>query len=344
MHQRFGRSSILQVVALFAATILGGCAATPTYQTTVYSITSDPPGALVYRGSTPNGLNPYVTTPFTHVATQSTSLGWSENYFQARLAGHSDSDIRRQPTFALGTPTRLHFQLEPNGQQAQAARPAALAQEYGSIELNDTPAAAPVATPVAAPTKRPAQVDEDQLRQHLAVVSKQRANQKCKLVDSEWVYAGAACSSGLAHGKGKALSVRAAVTFNGRFENGALVEGVVSDADGDVYEGAIADGKPHGHGICYFEGEPEECRLHHGKRIDAVHKQRVEFERQRVAMAAMQKRMTELEAAQASTPAAYPVPGGANPTPATPASNPMMASMKSKAASTAVDLLIDALF
>ena len=90
---------------------LGGCATTPTY--TQYGLTSNPPGADIYMGPSPERMSLYKTTPFS--VNSPTSLSWSNKYFQARKPGYKDSPVHHQPFFALGTPTTIHFDLQSRG-------------------------------------------------------------------------------------------------------------------------------------------------------------------------------------------------------------------------------------
>lgn len=103
------RASTLAV--LFPATmVLTGCI-TPVAPESVYRMTSDPEGAEIYVGTASDQLNYYLTTPFERRTQQ--SLNWSGRYFQARKEGYEDSEIHLQPTFMMGRPVHIHFDLEP---------------------------------------------------------------------------------------------------------------------------------------------------------------------------------------------------------------------------------------
>lgn len=301
-----------------------------TLPTTVYTITSDPPGAQIYRGRTPDRLEPYVTTPYTFVTAPGETLGWSDNYFQARRDGYAPSDVRHQPVFQLGTPTQIHFVLKPSeGETAEpVARTPVVDEQQARRERRE---------------RRAQQAREREAARALAKkVAAARAAQPCTLEDGEWVYLGSACVDGLAHGQGRALHTERGSEFTGRFDQGRLAEGEVLSAEGvPEWDGPMAAGRPHGHGICHFEGEPEECRQYRGKRVDAIHKQRAELARQREEMAAMRAELESMRAGQA--PAAAPAQAAEQPV-TTPASNPMLDAAKSKAAGAAVDALFDVLF
>lgn len=107
----------LSIVLLPLSLLLGGCASTPVF--TQYELSSNPEGAEIYRGSSPDNLTLYKTTPF--ALNTSTSLGWSNKYFQARKKGYKDSEIHHQPFFSMGTATRIHFDLQPNGGREELA-------------------------------------------------------------------------------------------------------------------------------------------------------------------------------------------------------------------------------
>lgn len=77
---------------------------------TQYAITSDPDGAQIYVGTSPNNLSYYLTTPYSDYT--NVSKGWSLKYFQARKEGYHDSEIWYQPTFAMGTDTKIHLKLK----------------------------------------------------------------------------------------------------------------------------------------------------------------------------------------------------------------------------------------
>ena len=90
---------------------LVGCASNPVY--TPYELNSNPQGADIYRGTSPDNLTYYQTTPFS--LNSPGSLSWSLKYFQARKQGYKNSAVYHQPTSQLGTPTGISFTLESNG-------------------------------------------------------------------------------------------------------------------------------------------------------------------------------------------------------------------------------------
>jgi hypothetical protein len=111
------KHDIHAILLLLAFLFLSGCASTPTY--THYELTSSPSGAHVYRGTSPDNLTFYKTTPF--IVQSPTSLRWSNKYFQARKEGYKDSEVFQQPKFLVGTRTAIHFNLESKGGEAELA-------------------------------------------------------------------------------------------------------------------------------------------------------------------------------------------------------------------------------
>ncbi|MEA5446236.1 hypothetical protein VCB98_10435 [Gammaproteobacteria bacterium AB-CW1] len=116
MAYSISRGLVFLLVFLFIA-MLNGCAVTP--QQTEYEITSDPPGARIYRGNSPDNLRYYVTTPYRDVTSQSKQ--WSQDYFRAKKDGYEPSAVHHQPTFPMGHPTRIHFRLESQGNEQDLA-------------------------------------------------------------------------------------------------------------------------------------------------------------------------------------------------------------------------------
>jgi hypothetical protein len=95
------------VFFLTAVSMLSGCA---PMQPTHYILNSNPQGAKIYRGTSPNSLNYYQTTPYSDL-TQNLK-GWTGNYFQARKEGYNDSTVVRQPWMAAGGRVPIHFNLQ----------------------------------------------------------------------------------------------------------------------------------------------------------------------------------------------------------------------------------------
>jgi len=102
---------LVRLCLLFSITFLIGCAST----TTLYELDSNPQGAAVYRGTIPENMTYYKTTPFRVLSPS--SLSWSQDYFQAKKPGFKDTEIYQQPTFMVGTPTKIFFSLESAGQE-----------------------------------------------------------------------------------------------------------------------------------------------------------------------------------------------------------------------------------
>lgn len=118
-----------------------------------------------------------------------------------------------------------------------------------------------------------------------------RANAPCQLDDPDWRYTGQACAGTLAHGLGEAMHIDGELSFKGTIEKGHRVQGVLSVNGMPMYEGRLVNGKPEGAGICYFRGEPEECRYFQGMRVDALQKQRLEFAEQQELLRKQQQEM-----------------------------------------------------
>ncbi|WP_026279186.1 MULTISPECIES: hypothetical protein [unclassified Thioalkalivibrio] len=109
----------LAAVGLWLTWVVAGCAGVQ-HGPTQYVLTSDPPGAEIYRGDRPDRLYHYTTTPFR--LTTSRSEGWSGMYFLARKEGYHDSELHQQPTSAMGgEPIAIHLELEPRGDEEDFA-------------------------------------------------------------------------------------------------------------------------------------------------------------------------------------------------------------------------------
>ncbi len=159
----------------------------------------------------------------------------------------------------------------------------------------------------------------------LAALEKKRADwnarvaaQRCRMNLDGWAYTGTACAGGKAHGVGSAVRWWTGETFTGEFRDGGFAAGKLGGADGQpvfdgrfnpdgsyasgklfengrpVYEGSFTgNGTPHGTGICWVQGAPEECRYHEGQRIDSLHKQRLENEKLRKDLAEQARQKAE---------------------------------------------------
>lgn len=121
------------------------------------------------------------------------------------------------------------------------------------------------------------------------------AEQRCRLQREDWVYQGAACANGLAHGVGQAKSRDGKRSFSGRFERGQPVQGKLLYMGQPNFEGDFKNLLPNGQGMCWHGGQPEACQMVDGQRVDALHKQREEHARQ---MSEWQKREEEAEEAR----------------------------------------------
>lgn len=110
------------------------------------------------------------------------------------------------------------------------------------------------------------------------------ASQPCPMSNKDWIYTGELCEKGLAHGQGSAVSASSSQRFEGLIEAGVPVKGILYEQDTQLYDGDFEQGLAHGNGICFYQNNPEECRYYKGQRIDTLHKQRKEFERQQAML------------------------------------------------------------
>jgi outer membrane murein-binding lipoprotein Lpp len=106
------------------------------------------------------------------------------------------------------------------------------------------------------------------------------ADQACAMDTIDWFYIGDDCLNDYAQGNGVALNPYQSLKFDGLIVDGIMIEGVLYKDDEQIYEGKFQDGLAHGSGICFYQGTPEECRYYKGDRVDSLHKQREEFNRQ----------------------------------------------------------------
>ena len=165
--------------------------------------------------------------------------------------------------------------------------------------------------------------------------SKLKKQSTCKLREKNWIFTQGQCSGKYGHGQGKAKTI-SGLTFEGQFKNGYRTSGQLLANGTLMYDGPLKNGKPHGSGICMHKGEPEDCNYYHGKRTDALYKQRIEFVEQRKIMLAQQKSLDEKLARLGNGSG-----GSANGKSAT---DMLTDAAKKKAADEAVDYLFDKLF
>ncbi len=134
--------------------------------------------------------------------------------------------------------------------------------------------------PLELPAKYSAQAQSRKQR----YIAGRKAGQACALVEEMWVYQGSACNNGLAHGTGEAVHLTSDLRFVGEFSQGVRIKGLIIASGIEMYDGPVKNGRPDGAGICFHEGEPEECKFYRGKRVDAVYKQRIALAKQRQFM------------------------------------------------------------
>lgn len=96
---------------LYAGLLLTGCASAPSFR---YSATTNPPGAQLFKGPSPDAMSYYATTPFI-TEFSPISQGWSGQYFQAKMPGYEDSPLFQKPLQVPqeGITISLHFDLKP---------------------------------------------------------------------------------------------------------------------------------------------------------------------------------------------------------------------------------------
>jgi hypothetical protein len=110
------------------------------------------------------------------------------------------------------------------------------------------------------------------------------ANQNCQLNSEGWLYQSEMCKDGLAHGKGRANSRDRISVIDGTFLKGEIISGRLNMHDNPYFEGNFVQWMPEGVGTCWYEMQPEECVMSNGKRIDTLHKSRVELQKQKEEM------------------------------------------------------------
>ncbi len=129
---------------------------------------------------------------------------------------------------------------------------------------------------------------------------------KCKISEEKWALVHGNCVKGLGHGKGTAIHEDGELSFEGTFVEGNREKGVIYFNDLPLYDGALTKGKPHGEGICFHAGEPEKCEYYHGKRVDAVFKQRLAFAQQKQELDAMRQELRSIRHDQRTQQAGAP--------------------------------------
>jgi hypothetical protein len=106
MKFRFLKLGLILYVGFF----LVGCSS--TFQ---YSATTNPPGAHIYKGSSPDAMSYYLTAPYFEIT--ELSKGWSNAYFQAKLDGYEDSPLFQHPQ--TRDVASVHFDLKPLAHSAK---------------------------------------------------------------------------------------------------------------------------------------------------------------------------------------------------------------------------------
>jgi len=159
-----------------------------------------------------------------------------------------------------------------------------------------------------------------------------KQKQLCKLKESNWIYQGKACEAGYANGLGIALHLDGELKFEGKFQDGLRVQGLIYHNEAPLFEGNLANGKPNGPGVCFHKDEPEECKYYKGKRIDTLFKQRIELAEQRKYMESLKEDMAKNSARQGTAAQASTMTDQVN------------SALKKKAADKVADAIFDHLF
>ena len=120
-----------------------------------------------------------------------------------------------------------------------------------------------------------------------------KAQKKCAMGSTDWVFIEGSCKDKLAHGEGVAVTLDGK-RFEGQFSKGLFTKGHYFENGDLVYDGPYQSDLPHGQGICRFEGAFEECKQYQGQRIDALHKQR---QYMRSELGSMKKELAQLRQA-----------------------------------------------
>ncbi len=124
-----------------------------------------------------------------------------------------------------------------------------------------------------------------------AHVASMEAKKRCALGIIDWYYIAGTCKDKLAHGVGTAVTLEGK-RFEGEFSAGWRVTGKLYEDDKLTYDGPFSLGKPHGEGVCSYQGAFEECKLYNGERIGTLYKQRIMF---KAEMASLKRELSSLK-------------------------------------------------
>lgn len=198
-----------------------------------------------------------------------------------------------------------------------------------------------------------AQLEKERLAQkekeaHLKAL---KNRQLCPMKELNWFYVKGECENDVPQGAGEVVHLDGILKFKGTVENGIRTQGMIIANGIELFDGRIKNGKPDGHGICFHENEPEDCKFYRGKRVDAIYKQRIAFKAQQRAldekmanMQALQKeQLTEMKAQLESAARTNAAPV-VNTSGTTNGSNPVGDVIMDKVADKALDMLFDQLF
>jgi len=118
---------------------------------------------------------------------------------------------------------------------------------------------------------------------HADFVASMEAKKLCAMGVMEWYYIEGKCKGKLAHGVGTAITLEGK-RFEGDFRAGWRIKGKLYEDDKLTYDGQFSLGKPHGEGVCAYQGSFEECKLYNGERIGALYKQRIMFKQEMTSL------------------------------------------------------------
>jgi len=119
--------------------------------------------------------------------------------------------------------------------------------------------------------------EEKERKIGLSTVQQLLKKQSCSLNTKDWIYIDNKCKGIKAHGTGRAVYKDGRHFFKGKIISGRLVSGQYLENGTTIFEGKFSNNRPHGQGICFYKGDPEECKYYKGKRIDTLYKQRQEI-------------------------------------------------------------------
>lgn len=162
--------------------------------------------------------------------------------------------------------------------------------------------------------------------------------QQCIITDTAWKTANTQCKNGFIEGQATAFHSNGKLKFEGLFEKGSMVEGMIYFQNKPFFLGKIVNHEMHGDGICYFKDKPEACTYYKGDRIDAIYKLRFLMRQQLLAIQAMVGAQMQQQAHMQSTYQSAPVDQGSN------IGSQIGGKLMDKAAEKAIDAILNNFF